>query len=203
MLSSSPFVLGLTVTWVTPIWLLSVGVAFGLAIMLALYGVVWLVARSWAEEIFVAVREGILAPVLYLAMALTGFAVLGVVLVPAIPYRALLAAAPRIGAVGASDHEFVIPPAVVDYELQDFGPRQLELVRFTAEADETLSISTTISAGIGQTLAMKIGPGQGFNWAKPFVAEKDKAPIDEITRWYVTNVNDKPAKLVCVTLMMK
>ena len=66
-------------TWVTPIWLLSVGVAFGLAILLALYGVVWLVSRSWAKEIFAAVREGIfLAPVLYLAMALTGFAVLGV-----------------------------------------------------------------------------------------------------------------------------
>jgi ABC-type transport system involved in multi-copper enzyme maturation permease subunit len=200
MLSSSPFLLGLTVTWVTPIWLLSVGVAFGLATLLVLYAVVWLVSRSWAEEIFAAVREGILAPVLYLAVALTGFALLGIVLVPAIPYRALIAAVPRMAAVGPADHEFVVPPAVVNYELKDFGPRQLELYRFNAEADEPLSIATTISAGIGQSLGMKIGPGQGFNWTKPFVAEKDKAPLDVPTQWFVTNVNDKPAKLTIHTL---
>ena len=158
MLSSSIFVLGLTVTWVTPIWLLSVGVALGLSVLLVLFGLVWLVSRSLAQEIFAAVREGILAPIFYLAVALTGFAILGVVLVPAIPYRALLADVPRIASVGAADHEFVVPPAVVDYELKDFNPRQLELERFSAEVDEPISVQTSINAGIGQFLGMKLAP---------------------------------------------
>ena len=98
-------------------------------------------------------------PIFYLAVALTGFAILGVVLVPAIPYRALIAAVPRIAAVGTADHEFVIPPGVVDYELKDFGPRQLELDRFTIEADQPVSVQTTITAAIGQFLGMKLVPG--------------------------------------------
>ncbi len=196
MLSSSIFVLGLTATWVTPIWLLSVGVAFGLAVLLLLYGLVWLVSRSQAREILAAVREGILAPIFYLAVVLTGFAILGMVLVPAIPYRALIAAVPRIAAVGTSDHEFVIPPGVVDYELKDFGPRQLELERFTIEADEAVSVQTTINAAIGQFLGMKLSPGTSYGWVRPFVAERDKAPQDVPTHWFVTNVNEKPVKLM-------
>ena len=136
MLGSSPFVFGLTVTWITPIWLLSLGVAAGLLVLLLAYGVIWLVSRRVAEEIKFAVREGILLPIFYLAVAMSGFAVLGVVLVPTIPYRALIGAVSRITAVGATDHEFVIPPTVVEYKLEDFRPRQLEIANFTAKTDE-------------------------------------------------------------------
>ena len=42
---------------------------------------------------------------------------------------------------------------------------------------------------------MKIAPGGDFTWVRPFISQQDKLPFDEPTRWSVTNVNDKPAKL--------
>ena len=37
--------------WLTPLWMLSVGVTIGVAILLVLYGLLWLVARPAAEAV--------------------------------------------------------------------------------------------------------------------------------------------------------
>jgi ABC-type transport system involved in multi-copper enzyme maturation permease subunit len=199
MFPSSLFVLGLLVTWITPVWLISVGVALGMAALATLFGIVWLVSRSTAAVLVASMREGILLPIFYLALAVSGFAVLGIVLVPEIPYRALIAAVPRIAVVGDFDRQYTIQPSIIDLKLdvtQRGQPlRQNELRGFTAEADEPLSLSTNITANIGQSLAVKLVPGQPFSWKKPFVTEKDRLPSSEAIEWLATNVNSSPAKL--------
>jgi ABC-type transport system involved in multi-copper enzyme maturation permease subunit len=205
MFGSSIFVLGLLVTWITPVWLLSVGVALGVIVLAVAYGIVWLVSRRLADEIYTGVREGILLPIFYLAMFLTGFSVLGIVLVPEIPYRAVISAVPRIPVVGLGEIEVVVPPTVRDYEVKQFGPRrsevrQSELQAFSAECDAAVTVLTNVTSGLGQTLSFRLVPGSPFNWRKPFVAEKDKIPVDQMTYWFVTNVNTTEAKLKVHTL---
>ena len=200
MFGSSILVFGLLETWITPVWLLSVGVALGVLLLASVYGVVWLASRRLANEIFATVREGILLPVFYLAMFLTGFALLGIVLVPGIPYRPLLHAVSRITSVGSYENQFLVPPAVADFELEGYGPRQAELKSFTVESDTPVSIATSITSNIGQLLGLKLTPGGSFTWNKPFVAERDKAPMDHAIQWQVTNVSSSPARLRITTV---
>ena len=49
MFGSSMLMFGMIGTWVTPLWLLSVGVALGVAALGLFYGVLFLVSRRFAE----------------------------------------------------------------------------------------------------------------------------------------------------------
>ena len=109
MFGGSILVFGLLVTWLTPIWLVSVGVAVGTVVLGLLYAIAYLVAPRLAEMAVASVREGILLPIFYLALFLTAFAAVGVFLVPEIPYPALAASASRLMSVGPSDYEIVDP----------------------------------------------------------------------------------------------
>jgi ABC-type transport system involved in multi-copper enzyme maturation permease subunit len=199
MFSSSLFVFGLMVTWITPLWLISVGVAAGTILVAVAFGIVWLISRERALTLASSARESILVPLAYLALFLTAFAALALVLVPGIPYRSLIAAVSRIAVVGTTDREIEVGASQIDHKLDienRGGPlRQNELTGFTIEADQPVSISTSIVSGLGQTLAVKLVPGKPFTWHMPFVAERDKQPSSEAITWQATNVNTQPAKL--------
>ncbi len=77
MPGSPVLLLGMLHTWLTPFWLLSVGVALGVAVLAVVYGVLYLAWRPAADLIATSVREGILLPIFYVALFLTGFAMLG------------------------------------------------------------------------------------------------------------------------------
>src|SRR5262245_46702851 len=111
MFGAPVFLFGLLVTWATPIWLLSVGVALGVVALGVALVIVFLVSRRAATWVMSIVREGILLPIFYAAIALTGFAAVGVLLIPGLPYGPLIAAVSRLPAVGPRDVEVTIPPA--------------------------------------------------------------------------------------------
>ncbi len=196
MFGGSLFVLGLLVTWITPVWLLSVGVGLGVVALGALYGVVWLGSRRLAEVASTSVREGILLPIFYLAMFLSVFAVLGIFLAPDIPYRSLLHAVTRISAVGSREMNFEVPPTTRDFELQQLQPRLAELTFFALDTDQPLTIATTVASNLpGQTLNVRVMPGSEFVWRKPFNEKKEVVPQAELAQWFVTNVGTTPARL--------
>ena len=74
--------LGNLTLWLTPIWVLSVGVTVGMAILLVLYGLLWLVAPRAARLMPRIIREGVLLPLTYLALALVAFCLLGAPMMP-------------------------------------------------------------------------------------------------------------------------
>lgn len=200
MLGSSPLLFAFVATWVTPIWLLSVGVALGVVVLAVLYGVLFLVSRRLAEVASTSVREGILLPIFYLAMFLTAFAVVGVFLVPDIPYRALVGAVSRITTVGPADVRFVVPPSTRDFELKDLQLPLVELNSFSAESDQPLLLYTNVPSGLIQTLSVKLAPGSPFNWDKHVGQDwektaRSKLPSDTLTKWSATNVTTSPATL--------
>ncbi|MEX0678940.1 MAG: hypothetical protein WD063_17830 [Pirellulales bacterium] len=195
MIGTPVLVVGLLFTWLTPVWLLSAGVALGVAVLAIVYGVLCLVSRRAADFAYSNVREGILLPIFYLAMFLAGFAVLAVLLVPGIPYRAVIASVPRISQVGPQDWEFTVPASSNDYPLKDLKLRLSELNSFTVETDQPLTVDTNITSNIGQTMNMKLAPGNEARWQKPVVQEKATAEPDALTEWAATNTTTAPAKL--------
>ncbi|MBI3837437.1 MAG: ABC transporter permease subunit [Planctomycetia bacterium] len=203
MFGGSVLLLGLLVTWITPLWLVSVGVAMGVAVLGILYGLLFLVSPRLAEVAYTSVREGILLPIFYLAACLTAFAVLGIFLVPGIPYRPLIQAVSRIAAVGAAQTEVVVPAATHDFELP-LKVRLAELTAFTLESDQPLTVTTNITSSLAQTLGIRLAPGSPFNWDKSAAydreKERDKIPTPEISKWTATNVAASPAKLRIHTL---
>src|SRR5262245_53061989 len=110
-------------TWTTPVWLICVGVAAGLATLVLGYGVLYLASRRAADAVLTTVREGILLPIFYLAAVLTGFAIAAVFLVPGLPYAVLGASVARLSAVGGQDFEIVVPPATRSVKLEDIQLR--------------------------------------------------------------------------------
>src|SRR5262245_8840695 len=110
-------VLGFLSTWLTPVWLLSLGTLLGLAVLGLCYGGLLATSRRLADVAYTSVREGILLPIFYLAVLLSGFALLAAFLVPGLPYRQLLEAVSRITAVGNKDIVATVPPSTKEFEL--------------------------------------------------------------------------------------
>ena len=196
MLPSSVLVVGMFVTWATPIWLISVGVALGLLVLGAAWGVLYLLSRPAAAWVVDSVREGILLPIFYLAVGLSAFALAGIALIPGLPYRELLNSAARMSAVGPKSFEIEVPPATTDYPLDNLRLRTAELTGFTAESEKPVTVQTNILFGLGRNVNFRLTPGTSFQWVKPFVAEKERVVQDPITNWTATNVGETPAKLV-------
>ena len=68
--------------WFTPIWLLSIGVTAGAAILLLLFAIQWLVARPAAESTVRLIKESILLPITYVVAAFVGFCFLAAPMMP-------------------------------------------------------------------------------------------------------------------------
>mgnify|MGYP002623040667 FL=1 len=196
MLGSTLPLFGLLVTWATPVWLLSTGVALGVVVLAVAYGILYLVSRPAAQWTVTAVREGILLPIFYLAVVLSVFAVVGAFLVPNLPYRDLLSAVTRISAVGQRDYRFEIPASTTDFELEGVELPLDELESFTAEADRTVGLRTNILVNFGNEVTFRLTPGNTAEWIKPIVQDKNRAPVQVPDPWTATNVADTPAELI-------
>ncbi len=200
MLGSPVLPLALLHTWLTPFWLLSLGVALGVVVLAIVYGVLHLVWRPAADFMQASIREGILLPIFYLALFLTGFAVLATFLVPGIPYQTAIDSVARLSKVGTQRWDFTVPPSTTGYSLEDLKVPLSELAGFTSESDQPITIDTNIRSHLGQMLGVRVEPGTQSAWQKPYVLEKKPDVIqDQQTDWTATNTGSLPAKLQITT----
>jgi ABC-type transport system involved in multi-copper enzyme maturation permease subunit len=199
MLGSPVLVLGLIHTWLTPFWLLCVGIGIGVALLAIVYGVLFLVWRSAADFITASVREGILLPLFYLSLFLTGFAILAPVMIPGLPYRTVASSVKRFSSIGTQNWEFTIPAESTDHQLDTLRLRLPELGAFSARADQPVTISTNITSSLGQTLHIRVTPGEAVQWRRPAIEEKSKIPMADFTDFKVSNSSSSPIKLYLET----
>ena len=89
--------MGNLTVWLTPIWVLSLGVTAAAALLLVVYGILWLVSRRTAEAAFRLVRESVLQWVSYVVLAFVGLSLLAA---PAMPVKQVLHSLKRLPAVG-------------------------------------------------------------------------------------------------------
>ena len=185
---SSFLLFGNLIMWLTPVWILAVGVTIGVAILLVLYGLLWLVARPAAEAVVRVVRESVLLPITYMAMVFVGFALLGA---PTMPTKMLVDSLKRLPAVGPQQVTATIPAGKEDFELPiDF--RADELQRYSFESNQDLVINTKQEQAYASPLILIEGD-EPYVWTPS--SNRPRLFEGVVTQLYVTNQNDSPAEL--------
>jgi ABC-type transport system involved in multi-copper enzyme maturation permease subunit len=171
--------------WLTPIWILSLGVAAGAVILVVLYGLLWIVSRPAAEAALRIVRESVLQWVSYVVGALVMFAIL---VTPIMPWRDVVHSLGRLAYVGPSEATVEVPARTDDFEVE---------VRF--EADELQSYSLTseqdIVVGVEKGKAysdplLLVEGGESYGWTPS--SKRGRLFEGRIEKLYVTNQSDLP-----------
>ena len=62
--------------WLTPVWILSLGVTAGAVVLAVLYGVLWLISRPTADAALRLTKESVLQWISYVVMAFAAFGIL-------------------------------------------------------------------------------------------------------------------------------
>lgn len=181
--------LALLSTWLTPLWLLSLGAALGLAALGLGYGVLRLAAPRGAAAAISTVRESVLLPIAYLAIFMTVFVVVGTVVVP---YRALLSSAGRMFKANHAESEFKID-ATTTGQIIPLIFDVAEVRSFTLQTDHPVTIFTKVVRGAGENGEVRLKPGTPFEWRRPSTLE---APFEPDMRdWSVRNSSGQSALL--------
>jgi len=172
--------------WLTPVWLLAVGVALGALVLLLLGIVCWLVNRRLGRAIFIAVKEGVLLPISYVVIAVTALAV---VAIPSMPTDRLINSLKRLPYVGAVSFEETIPAHATDFEVQ--APFHAdELQSYSIQSDQDVAINVEQGQGVVQS-TLEVEAGRLYHWSPgsnlPRIFDKDVQTL------FVTNASDLPA----------
>jgi len=189
-----PMVLfGSLTMWLTPVWILSVGVTIGMACLLVLYGLLWLVVRPAATAVTRVVRESVLLPITYLAAAFVGFCLLGA---PVMPVKVLVESLERLPSVGPQQLSVTIPANTDDFELPiEF--RSDEVQRYAFESDQDLIVDAEKGTAYSSPMILVEG-NEPYSWTPG--SNRPRYFDGLVTKLYVTNQSDAPAKLTTSVL---
>jgi ABC-type transport system involved in multi-copper enzyme maturation permease subunit len=178
-------------TWITPLWLISVGVAAAAVILAAAYGLLWAARRPAAVEVGGRIKEGLMMPLVYLAGLLTIFSLIAL---PVVPYRSLLAAVGRISAVGSEEVVITVPPATPRYDMEvPVRGAELQSYAMTSDQPVTVNVRTIGGKGLSPYHQVKLNGGDEKTWSKAGIA--DKQFVGESLKWTATNVGSQPAQI--------
>lgn len=200
-----PAVLPWVKQWLTPVWMMSVGIAAGLAILALAWGIVALINRRWSSEIREALGEGVLLPAQALGIGFAVFAVLGAYV--ADDPRGVALSLSRIFAVGNQRLSFTLPAseerakdafAPIPFETLKVSFRRDEIRRIDFLADQNVEIRTVPpDAEQAKTGGVKldITAGQAAVWVAPTDGLTTVLPDRQVVAIYGRNLGDRPATL--------
>lgn len=156
-------------TWLTPPWLLGVGAAVGLCILIAGYFIAVATSRTVANFLNDALREGFLRPVLILAAILAAIALVSS---PVVPVKDLLRSITRLPRAGSLDVNETIPPKSQDPKAQepqvslDVRPAELKSLHIVSDKDVRISLMQYGIIKQAQQGAIEITAGVPYDWSK-------------------------------------
>jgi ABC-type transport system involved in multi-copper enzyme maturation permease subunit len=174
--------------WLTPIWLLCVGVTLALVVLGVIYGVLLLAVPRLAAVIKSMVTEGIFLPLAYFSLVLVGFALLGTMLVP---YRGLMSSVTRLSAPAPEDVVITIPPATKKFEVPVHF-RHNELQALDIESDQPVTVDTKMQK-LGLLGSIRVEGGKVVRWVRQ--SHMEQPYKDPVEHWNADNLGKVPAKL--------
>jgi ABC-type transport system involved in multi-copper enzyme maturation permease subunit len=175
--------------WLTPIWLLSVGVTVGAVILLVLWGLCWVINRRAARAIAHAVGEGILRPVSYVVIAMAALAVLAAM---SMPWQRTIESLKRLPYVGPIHLEVTVPARTKDFQASA-AFRASELQTYTIKSEQDVAINSEPGKGFVNPVIVVEG-GEPYEWKPGGVAKRGfEGEVDSL---YITNESDAPTKVV-------
>jgi ABC-type transport system involved in multi-copper enzyme maturation permease subunit len=174
--------------WLTPLWMLSLGVTLGVAILAALWGLFWLVNRDAAAQAATAIGESVLIWLVYLAAAMV---LLAFVAGPTMPLQAVRESLVRLPSVGTTSLSIELPPQTEDQPLAvDFVAE--EVTSYTIASDQDVRVASDKGLAYTAPAAVVIGD-------EPYVwTTKSKYPRGfngRVSEVFLTNDGDSPAKV--------
>lgn len=172
--------------WTTPLWMLSLGVTAGLIVLLALYGLLWVMNRAAAEQAKIAIGESVLMPAFYLFGAMAAFALFAA---PQMPLDEVRESLGRLSKAGESTYEITVDPQTIDQQL----PVDLiaeEIVAYEINSDQDVRITSAEDLAYTAPTAVVLG-GEPYEWnTKSKLARGLSEAVDTL---YLTNEGDAPA----------
>lgn len=180
--------------WLTPVWMLSVGVTLGAVVLLVLYGLLWLVSRRAAAAVTRMIWEGVLQYVSYLVL---GFVVLCVLTVVAgiAQFGPVVDSLRRLPYVRPIAKSVDIPADAVDAEVAiKFDAAELQAYSFQSEQD--LIIGVEPGKAFSEPLIEVQGSPEesdAYSWGPGSILPRKFT--GEVATLYVTNESDAPAQL--------
>ncbi|GIW95945.1 MAG: transporter [Pirellulaceae bacterium] len=204
--------------WLTPIWLLGVGTLAGLILLGVLLGLLaaigWSpIAPAWfrrqMRELPLAVREGVLWPVLWIAVGLAFFGVFGALFVRQ-PGEMLLGLT-RLRVAGQVPLEFQVPPTPrdaegdVDFRHETAVPINwptAEIREMLLESNEDLSVSPQQyvppaegerrTLGAAERPVFRVSSDEPYRWRRGDF-QSPALPPERLENLYVANHGANPA----------
>jgi len=169
--------------WLTPLWILAVGVTVGAAILLLVWGVIWAVNRRAGRAIAAAVSEGILRPITYVVISL---AVLALLALPSMPVKDVAASLRRLPEVRPIEVTVTVPAGEQDFAIPaEF--RASELQRYSISSEQDVAVNTEKGKGYVDPVLVVQG-GEPYEWAPGSASQRGFE--GDATHLYVTNDSD-------------
>lgn len=184
----TPLPLATLTLWVTPVWLLSLGVTVGLVILAGLWGLLWLVNRPAAESTLRLVQESTLLPISYVALA---FVALLFVAYPVATTGRVFESLQRLGSVGTIEETVTVAPRTEGSALE--LPQTLradELTTYEFRSDQDVRIAAAEDATFTAPIAVVAGD-EPYAWS--LNAKQARGFRGEVDTLYFTNESDAPA----------
>jgi ABC-type transport system involved in multi-copper enzyme maturation permease subunit len=174
--------------WLTPLWLLSIGILAGALVLLAAWAICWVVNRRLAQSIAAAVREGVLRPISYVVIAV---AVLAALASPSMPIQKTLDSLRRLPQVSSIDTRITVPPQTDDHPVPvEF--RASELQEYSIISDQELALNVESGKGFTEPLLLVPG-GETYRWSP--TSPQPRGFDGEIASLYLSNEGDAPANV--------
>lgn len=174
--------------WITPVWLISLGLtaaAIALALLYAIAQAVWPAGARAARQ---AAGDGVLTPIAYVVGA---FALLSVLASPSMPVSQVWQSLGRISTIGPHSEQFTIEPNAEDQALE-VNIRSDELQSYSLVSDNELRVSTREGRGfVGAEFTLEAD--EPFEWDP-----KKKYPRvfqELVPNLYASNPTDQPVEL--------
>ncbi|MCA9240454.1 MAG: ABC transporter permease subunit, partial [Planctomycetales bacterium] len=177
--------------WVTPLWIFSLGVTIAVVLLLAVYGLVWLVSRPTAERMAVSFNEGILLNIGYVLLALVVVFVLGI---PMAPTKQVLESFQRLPHVDNNLTKTIEAPAnTEDHPVTAFKFRAEELQSYHFTSDQDVRIAVEPDQAYADSIVVLGGEPDGYLWTPG--SKSLRRFVGDVNEFYVTNPGDAPAKV--------
>ncbi len=175
--------------WLTPPWIVSLGVTAAVAILALLYAIVWLVSRRSVSAIHQAASDGLGTPLAYVAGV---FVLLTLLASQSMPLSETWDSIRRLPTVGTHQVSQTIEAGAEDAEIQvDFRADELQSYEFRSNHNLHISVEPG-RAFTNPDLQVEAGEPYQWNPGKKYM----RGFQDDVTKIYVTNLSDQPANLV-------
>ena len=174
--------------WLTPVWILSLGVTLGAAVLVVLFVVLWLVARPAAEATLRMVRESVLQWISYVVIAFVVFCLLAT---PMMPLRQIADSLGRLPHVGSTSATVEVDARSDDVEVAiDFESDELRRYSFSSEQDVVIGVEP--GKAYSDPL-IQVAGGEPYVWTPSSKLQRlFDGPVEKL---YATNQSDAPTDL--------